>query len=135
MNSTVFSDKYLADLEENYKSLYLDDISKVSHLLVYDWTHGGDVEIVVEDIENLNFERKDSNDPKFEEWDMMAFQWKCFIKHYTYNSVFILRSNELARFDVDEMLISGNDFETWYDEMSKVNKISKNNTFFWVKEV
>lgn len=42
--------------------------SKHAELLVYDWSQGGDVEVVVEDIERINFDRFDKHDEKMEDW-------------------------------------------------------------------
>lgn len=44
---------YLKDIEYFYKHEFLKDISVSSELLVYDWSNGGEVELVVEDIERI----------------------------------------------------------------------------------
>lgn len=53
VNSKVLTDKYLTDVETIYKQKYLKEISAHAELLVYDWTNGGETEIVVEDIERI----------------------------------------------------------------------------------
>lgn len=40
-------------MENVYKRNFLKDISTHSELLVYDWSNGGDTELVVEDIERI----------------------------------------------------------------------------------
>lgn len=40
-------------MDRVYKQQYLKDISISSELLVYDWSTGGDAEVVVEDIERI----------------------------------------------------------------------------------
>lgn len=40
-------------MEDMHKHEYLQDISSHAEILVYDWTNGGDVELVVEDIERI----------------------------------------------------------------------------------
>lgn len=40
-------------MEEVYKNNYLKDISTHAELLVYDWSNGGEIELVVEDIERI----------------------------------------------------------------------------------
>lgn len=52
-NSKVFTDKYLNDIDTTYKQQYLKEISVSSELLVYDWSNGGETEVVVEDIERI----------------------------------------------------------------------------------
>lgn len=39
-----------------------------AELLVYDWSNEGDVEVVVEDIERIDFNRFDEQDPKMKDW-------------------------------------------------------------------
>lgn len=40
-------------MEEVYKNNFLKDISNHAELLVYDWSNGGEIELVVEDIERI----------------------------------------------------------------------------------
>lgn len=40
-------------MEDVYKNDFLKDISTHADLLVYDWSNGGEIELVVEDIENI----------------------------------------------------------------------------------
>lgn len=40
-------------MENVYKNDFLKDISTHAELLVYDWSNGGEIELVVEDIENI----------------------------------------------------------------------------------
>lgn len=53
-SSPLFKDtKFLETMEEVYKRNFLKDINPHSELLVYDWSTGGDVELVIEDIERI----------------------------------------------------------------------------------
>lgn len=38
--------QYLTEIERQYKNVYLRDVSTHAELLVYDWTGGGEVEVV-----------------------------------------------------------------------------------------
>lgn len=50
----MFKDtKFLETMENVYKRNFLKDISTHAELLVYDWSNGGDTELVVEDIERI----------------------------------------------------------------------------------
>lgn len=42
--------------------------SKHSELLVYDWSEEGDVEIVIEDMEEIDFTKYEDDDPKMGDW-------------------------------------------------------------------
>lgn len=53
VNSKALSDEYLKNIDYYYKQQYLKEISVSSDLLVYDWSNGGETEIVVEDIERI----------------------------------------------------------------------------------
>lgn len=40
-------------MEDTYKRDFLKDINTHSELLVYDWSNGGEVDLVVDDIEQI----------------------------------------------------------------------------------
>lgn len=40
-------------MEDVYKNDFLKDIGTHAELLVYDWSNGGEIELVVEDIEKI----------------------------------------------------------------------------------
>lgn len=51
VNSEVLKNKsYLEDIELFYKHEFLKEMSQHSELLVYDWSNGGEPEIVTEDV-------------------------------------------------------------------------------------
>lgn len=125
MNSPVLKEKYLTDLEENYKRDYLAKLSESCHLLIYDWSQGGDIEVVVEDLENLNYDNFDDHDPKLHDWRFTPYQFKVHIKHYTYDRDSLLCHMNVARTDVPELLMSGNDWEAWYKVIDEVSIISR----------
>lgn len=53
---------FLTEMERQYKNKYLRDISSHAELLVYDWTGGGEVEVVSKKIDhNLIRYKKISN--------------------------------------------------------------------------
>jgi NADH dehydrogenase (ubiquinone) 1 alpha subcomplex subunit 10 len=45
-----------------------------AELLIYDWSNYGDVEVVVEDIERINFDSFDKYDPKMKDWRLPS-EW------------------------------------------------------------
>lgn len=47
--------------------------SKYSEVLVYDWSDGGDVELIIDDIEKLDFNNLRA-DEKFLIWQLNRFQ-------------------------------------------------------------
>ncbi|CAH0403225.1 unnamed protein product [Chilo suppressalis] len=60
---------FLTEMEKQYKTKYLRDIATHAELLVYDWSGGGDVEVVVEDVERLDFDKyTEREEPKMKDW-------------------------------------------------------------------
>lgn len=55
-NSKALTPAFLDILEDVYKREYLDSISRHSHTLIYDWKDPGDAELIVDEIEKLEFE-------------------------------------------------------------------------------
>lgn len=39
-----------------------------SEVLVYDWSEGGNAEVIVEDIERLDFDNYAADSPKIQDW-------------------------------------------------------------------
>jgi len=71
-NSPVFENTdYLKLLYEDYfKGEYIKEASISSRVLMYDWSEGGDTEVVVEDIERLNMDYFDKYDKQQMDWRM-----------------------------------------------------------------
>lgn len=46
-------------MEEIYKQKYLTEMQKDTKFLIYDWSHGGDMDVVIEDIEKIDFSERD----------------------------------------------------------------------------
>lgn len=72
VNTNVLSKDYLKNIDDLYKTSYLRSIKEESELLIYDWTKFGEPEVVVEDIERIDFESQieDIHEPKFGDWRM-----------------------------------------------------------------
>ncbi|XP_059085115.1 NADH dehydrogenase [ubiquinone] 1 alpha subcomplex subunit 10, mitochondrial-like [Tigriopus californicus] len=60
--------QYLHDIYEGMKNNYLQKARNHSQVLVYDWTVPGDIEVVVEDIEDLNFDYYGLHDEQQKDW-------------------------------------------------------------------
>uniref|UniRef100_A0A4Y7M261 NADH dehydrogenase [ubiquinone] 1 alpha subcomplex subunit 10, mitochondrial n=1 Tax=Daphnia barbata TaxID=414587 RepID=A0A4Y7M261_9CRUS len=67
-DSKVATPEYLQALIDSYKKDYLKDISTHAEVLVYDWKKPADTEIVVEDIERINFDQYGVYDTKMKDW-------------------------------------------------------------------
>jgi len=74
--------QFLETMEESYKLKFLRDIETHAELLVYDWSRNGNPEVVVEDIERINFDsfEEDIHNEKMKDWrvrdDDMRAEWR-----------------------------------------------------------
>ncbi|CAL8095267.1 unnamed protein product [Orchesella dallaii] len=64
----VWNRQMLEKIEHKYKHEFLKSITVHAELLAYDWSSPGEAEVVVEDIERIDFDRFDIHDPKMEDW-------------------------------------------------------------------
>ncbi|KRT81217.1 hypothetical protein AMK59_4978, partial [Oryctes borbonicus] len=109
-NSPVLSADYLAAMEKYYKQHYLKEMSRTTELLVYDWSNEGEVEIIVEDIERINFDVRDEQDPKFMDWRYPRDEFFAFLRNkYSDQKDFLMTYLNVPRFDVPELLIDADD--------------------------
>ncbi|XP_055854924.1 NADH dehydrogenase [ubiquinone] 1 alpha subcomplex subunit 10, mitochondrial [Episyrphus balteatus] len=118
VNSKVFTDSYLADMEMFYKQHFLKDISTHAEILIYDWTAEGETEVVVEDIERVDFDvfeeyffnkkMKDWRFPLETEWCEARIKY-CSDKHTLMNYF------NVPRFDVPELLRDPEGGKKWRD--------------------
>ncbi|XP_058831197.1 NADH dehydrogenase [ubiquinone] 1 alpha subcomplex subunit 10, mitochondrial [Topomyia yanbarensis] len=115
VNTKVLTDQYLKDMEQIYKQQYLKDISNHAELLVYDWSDYGETEVVVEDIERIDFDRFDKDDTHMRDWRMEnEEEWTEARARYM-NKPDLLNFFNVPRYDVPELVVSPEDFKDWYD--------------------
>ncbi|KAI1299351.1 NADH dehydrogenase [ubiquinone] 1 alpha subcomplex subunit 10, mitochondrial [Halotydeus destructor] len=68
VKSEVTCRKYLEAIDRAYKEIYLPEISRHAELIVYDWSNYGDMDLVVEDLEKLDFDQYEARGEKTEDW-------------------------------------------------------------------
>ena len=120
VKSPVFTDQYLTDMETIYKQRYLKEITQHAELLVYDWTNGGETEVVVEDIERIDFDRFDHYDPKMKDWRLPnEWEWCEMRMRFTDEKCDLMNYFNVPRFDVPELTTNPDDMkifrEVWFD--------------------
>lgn len=114
--SAVFTDEYLSDIENIYKQRYLKEITQHAELLVYDWTNGGETEVVVEDIERIDFDRFDHYDPKMKDWRLPnEWEWCEMRQRFTNEKCDLMNYFNVPRFDVPELITQPDDHKVWHD--------------------
>jgi NADH dehydrogenase (ubiquinone) 1 alpha subcomplex subunit 10 len=117
--STVFTDQYLNDMESFYKQRYLKEITQHAELLVYDWSNGGETEVVVEDIERIDFDRFDHYDPKMQDWRHPdEWAWCELRMRFTDEKSDLMNYFNVPRFDVPELITAADDAKAFNDVWS-----------------
>jgi len=72
-NSPVWENtEYMTSLYKDKMMKYLHVASESSEVLSYDWSEGGDFEVVVEDIEALNMDYHDKYDKQQKDWRLLT---------------------------------------------------------------
>lgn len=107
VNSKALTDKYLSDIDINYKQNFLKEISAHADLLVYDWSAGGDTEVVVEDIERLDFSKYegDLSIKKLKDWRLpQEADWCEQRIKFCSDKAELMNYFNVPRFDVPELL-------------------------------
>ncbi|KAH8311826.1 hypothetical protein KR044_008203 [Drosophila immigrans] len=118
VKSKAFSVDYLRDLDMLYKQQYLKDISGHAELLIYDWSAGGEAEVVVEDIERLDFQQHeaDPHNKKMIDWRFTLEDEWCEARiKYCHEKPTLMNYFNVPRFDVPELLRSADDGKVWRD--------------------
>ncbi|XP_034933991.1 NADH dehydrogenase [ubiquinone] 1 alpha subcomplex subunit 10, mitochondrial [Chelonus insularis] len=112
VNSKALTIEYLSNIERYYKDNYLPTISNHAHTLVYDWTNEGDMIFIVDDIEQLQFENYPRENPKMGDWKFdTRDDQRAARGFYANDRLELLNNLQVPRFDVPEMLITGQDVE------------------------
>lgn len=107
VNSKVFTDEYLRDMEIFYKQHFLKEISVHAELLIYDWTAGGETEVVVEDIERIDFDafEEDPMEKKMMDWRFPnEVEWCEARIKFTNDKPDLMNYFNVPRFDVPELM-------------------------------
>jgi len=106
----------LTHMETVYKQQFLKQIGNHAEMLIYNWGESGDAEVVVEDIERIDFNRFDKNDAKLSDWWMPdEWGWCAQRQQYTKNAYQIIQWMNIPDFSVPELVISADDHKVWND--------------------
>lgn len=126
VKSKALTDSYLSDLEVLYKQQYLKEIAGHAELLIYDWSAGGETEVVVEDIERINFEQHetDPHNKKMLDWRFpLESEWCEARIKYCNEKPELMSYFNVPRYDVPELLRSADDGKVWRDVWFNVSSL------------
>lgn len=119
VNSPVLNEKYLTTMEQNYKQNYLKEISQHAEMLVYDWSVEGDMEIVVEDIEGIDFNRYDTYDAKLKDWDKRSEEeWNISRNYYADKKDVVMSFCAIPCLEVPELVVDAMDADQFHKVMN-----------------
>ncbi|KFM73526.1 NADH dehydrogenase [ubiquinone] 1 alpha subcomplex subunit 10, mitochondrial, partial [Stegodyphus mimosarum] len=121
VNSKVLTKEYLESIEYHYKQIYLKDMDKHAEILVYDWTNFGDVEVVVEDIERIDFDRYTKFDAKLEDWRKEDdWEWCYWRRRFTMHKLTLLKYANIFRPKVTELYHPGEEVEEFQNLITRI---------------
>ncbi|XP_019880118.1 NADH dehydrogenase [ubiquinone] 1 alpha subcomplex subunit 10, mitochondrial [Aethina tumida] len=114
-DSPVLTPQYLDVMEKKYKQDYLKSISSHSELLIYDWSEEGEVDVVIEDIERIDFDHYDEQDRKMKDWDLPKEEdWAAIRRRYADDKNLLLSYFNIPCFEVPELVVGPEDADTYY---------------------
>lgn len=121
VESQAFCDRYLQSMDYFYKQCYLKKLQSHTPILVYDWSEGGDTEILLDDVEAVDypgFEEIPYN-KKIEDWRFnLESDWNEQRIKFCNDKSTLMNYINIPRFDVPELLIDYSDAkylkDVWY---------------------
>ncbi|XP_037268196.2 NADH dehydrogenase (ubiquinone) subunit ND-42 [Rhipicephalus microplus] len=123
VNSKVLTKAYLDEIESGYKKDYLRSIRKETELLMYDWSNFGDSEMVLDDIEHIDFEGylDDPYGSMMADWRKKPDLWELYRYQMTAEKDEVMDSLSMNLYEAPELLTSGEDQEAVEEVMEKYN--------------
>uniref|UniRef100_L7M3C0 NADH dehydrogenase [ubiquinone] 1 alpha subcomplex subunit 10, mitochondrial n=1 Tax=Rhipicephalus pulchellus TaxID=72859 RepID=L7M3C0_RHIPC len=123
VSSKVLTKAYLDEIESGYKKDYLRSIRKETELLMYDWSQFGDLDMVLDDIEHIDFEGylEDPYGPMMHDWKKKPDLWEWYRYRMTAQKDEVMGSIEMDLFEAPELTTSGEDADVVTDVMEKYN--------------
>lgn len=93
-----------------------------AHILIYDWTEAGDPEVVVEDIERLDFSPEHRLDGKFDDWQFWDDKDMSHARRlYADEKNTMMTNFNLGECNAPELNIPGADAKILYETWAKVS--------------
>nr|CAG4648639.1 EOG090X05NZ [Polyphemus pediculus] len=106
--------EFFQSLENFYKKDYLKMISDHSEVLVYDWTVPTDAEIVVEDVERIDFDKHDIHDLKLKDWRRFDdADWNQHRRIFTTKQDLLVRALDIPAVSCPDLMMDGEDIKEY----------------------
>lgn len=121
VNTNVLATDYLQTLTDVYKYQYLKEVGKHAELLIYDWSNFGEVEVVVEDIERIDFDHFDKYEEKMKDWRLNdEAEWRERRFYYTRQRQTIMNYFNVPILHCPEITIPPEDAKVFWDIYFKI---------------
>ncbi|XP_033223334.1 NADH dehydrogenase [ubiquinone] 1 alpha subcomplex subunit 10, mitochondrial [Belonocnema kinseyi] len=118
--SKIFNEKFLTDLENNYKYDFLKKMDEHANILIYDYSRGGDFEVIVEDIETLKFDEQPQDSKKMMDWDLVAnVMWTERRRKYSDQQEQMLLYLMLQQLIADELIVTAEESYIRHEVLKK----------------
>jgi len=113
-NSPVWSNRdYMEHLYGDLLKQYLASASEFSMVLSYDWSEGGDPEVVVEDIEALNMDYHDKYDKQQRDWRLLTEDGFASKRNIYSNRYKLMAAFNDPFFTADKLILSSDEGVEW----------------------
>eukprot|EP00088_Acartia_fossae_P012918 TRINITY_DN16688_c0_g1_i1.p1 TRINITY_DN16688_c0_g1~~TRINITY_DN16688_c0_g1_i1.p1 ORF type:complete len:267 (-),score=80.71 TRINITY_DN16688_c0_g1_i1:369-1103(-) len=122
-NSPVYQNSAYLNLlyEDLLKGDYMKKASPYSRVLTYDWSDGGETEVVVEDIERLNMDYFDINDKQQKDWRLFKEDlYSAYRAMYTMCNWINGAVNVIDYLDADNLLLNPTEQEAFQRVAAKL---------------
>uniref|UniRef100_A0A4Y7N334 NADH dehydrogenase [ubiquinone] 1 alpha subcomplex subunit 10, mitochondrial n=1 Tax=Daphnia similis TaxID=35528 RepID=A0A4Y7N334_9CRUS len=120
-DSKMATPEYLQSLIDSYKKDFLKDISTHAEVLVYDWTKPANTEIVVEDIERVNFDQYGIYDAKMKDWRCYdKWDWNNNRQVFTHSQHQLIAHLNVPPIKCPEIAIDGAEYKIYETLKDKV---------------
>lgn len=115
-SSPFYTREVLTYMDTVYKQQFLKEIGNHAELLIYNWSEEGDTEVVVEDVERIDFDKYDKNDAKLADWRQSdEWEWCTRRMEYTKFADQIMNWMNVPDFSVPELVLGADDHKAWND--------------------
>lgn len=108
VQSKAFIPRYLQSMDYFYKQCFLKKLQKHTPILVYDWSEGGDTEILLDDVEAVDYPGFEDTpyNKKMEDWRFnLESDWSEQRIKFCNDKSSLLNYINIPRFDVPELLV------------------------------
>ncbi|XKL67848.1 hypothetical protein PGB90_003339 [Kerria lacca] len=134
VNSKALTSEFHHQMALQYRNFYIPEASLQSKMLIYNWVDEGEPEVVIEDIQQINFDEKLKYD------DLLLSDWKVEedeidldrVRYSTKKEQTMSIFGTICCYDAPEMFVDYNDYEVYEQVWKSANEFTLDFTHFSV---